>query len=624
MKGFIRRIARIGSFIACIVASCASLHSCVGDIFPDGPGTASVKGVTVGFSLAGNTGGPATRTAINENADGFEWTLGDKVSVWARVPGGNFAFSNQIFKLYKRGLLTTGENGEMAYFTSTLSQEMARGTYSYFLCYPTPETVSGTSVSFKLPSVQDGRASGGVDITLSGETEGSELKAGNGEEDIIPLNAGMKHLLHFFRFYIPQGGNILGEPVEKIVLTMPRNIAGTVNADVTSPSSATLADGVKTVTLELSTPIDATVDMRKYAVAGVFPSGGEYGPDDFMEIELFSATRHSRLEPIALDGRSFDAGHVTGVMLRPESAEDYFEISFRLDGNRIGQDVDKISLTLPSGSVWPGTNSSTYVWDEAGVMRLGDMVTIRTYSRDAYRALSGKAVIAGFESEDALVYQNLTIPDLSGINKTLQILNAPYLFFEDFSGIAGEFHSYDKHATSNPGDKDGYQFLNGWSGARVGGYPGTSIRIGAHRESLATYPARCDSPFLSGLKKNAAGFSSEGKSISLNVTFNYSMNRESGGIGTADVGMELYFGYSTKSGAISSQDSNGSYGGKIYMKEFTGSFTSIENEMTQVLTGMGNDRRISWKTYCEYNIGPNNNTCFLYLDNIRVSIAGNR
>lgn len=553
-----------------------------------------------------------TKSSINESADGFLWDDGDKIAVWAKSSSGSYTLSNQPFNLYARGF----EQGK-GYFTSTLSRQMEAGTYTYYITYPVPQSASGTTATFTIPEIQDGKASNGVDITVSDATSARELRPATDEGGIVPIEARLHHLLHFFRFYLPEGENPLGEPISKIVVTMPQPIAGTLTADVTAGGSATLSNGRKSITLELKRPLDASSAVQ-YAVAGIFPPSSTYGADDVMTVELQSENKSATVVPIPLSGRNFPAGHVTGVKLRPVNVQDLFDITFTLGANRLGEEVKEITLSLPEGSGWPG-GSSSYTYSPGHLIAGGDKITIKTANEAEFRALSGKSVTIRYESENAIVSQTVTMPDMSSGRKAGVTMEVPYLFFEDFHAIAEDFHSYDEHATSNPGNRGGYEFI-GWSGARVGGMAATSIRISAHRETSASYPARCDSPFLTGLKHTADEFGSLGKNIELEVTFNYAMNREEGGLGKADVGMELYFGYSTKSGAINSQNSDGSYGGKIYMKEFSGSFTTIGNEMTQTLSGMGNDRRISWKTYCEYNAGLNNSTCFLYLDNIRVSI----
>ena len=542
--------------------------------------------------------------------------------MWAKNSSGNYALQNQVFNIYQRKF-----DPVEAFFTSTLAQPMPAGNYTYYICYPVPQKVNGRQATFEIPSRQDGKASGGVDITVSSATNYTELKASSTEgKDIDPIPAELHHLLHFLRFYIPQGTNLLGEPIRTIVIRMPGPVAGTLTVDVTSPSSAVLSNGRNTITLDLAEPLQESNSENRYAVAGIFPPSTPYGLEDFLKIELYSENKMADISPVSLAGRSFAAGHVTGVKLKPVQVRAYFDLSFRLTGNNLGQDVQKVTLTLPEGTIWPGTNSNVYVYQgENGTgMVPGQDILIRTDNGDAYRALSGKSVTISYESEDAIVSQNITIPNIGSATKKSVDIAVPYLFYEDFSGLAADFHSYDEHATSNPESRDGIEFLPGWSGARVGGMAHTSIRTGAHRESVACYAARCDSPFMTGLKHTVTEFQSAGKTIALRVQYNYSMGREEGGIGRAKVGMYIQFGYSTKTGTIESEDKHGTFGEEEYMKVLTGTFTNIEYSADKTLAQMGKDRRITWRTICEENYGPNNSTCYFYLDNIKVSIISNK
>ena len=568
-----------------------------------------------------------TKSAVNSSATGFVWLPGDKISVWAQNSAGTYTFSNQIFNIYER----TYSNDE-AYFTSTLSQPMAAGQYSYYICYPVPNKVNGTNAEFTIPQVQDGKASGGVDVTLSSKTTYSELKSGGTEWlGINPVPAQMHHLLHFLRFYIPKGANVLGEPVRRIELKMPKAIVGTLSVDVTSASTASLSGGKNTIVLDLAEPLTESDTENVYAVEGILPPSTAYGSKDFLEVTLFSDTKMAELDPISLNGRSFQAGHVTGVKMLPNQAKAYFEFSIHLTDNHLGQDVKTLTMTLPSDTSWPDSESNVYTFSKAngGLMVVGDTILIRTNDATAYRAMSGKQLTVSYESEDAIVSQSVTMPNLQSINHKTVDVEVPYLLFQDFSGITADFHSYDEHSNSNPESKSGYEIIagSGWYGARVGGKANTAIRISAHREFIANYPARCDSPFLTGLK-NKAGT----KAVKLRVQYNYSMNREEGPLDIdlvlPRVGLQVYLGYSTKSGAIASGVTNalinkphGTFGDYKLLTNETGDYNNINEEEDIILENMGNDRRITWKTDCEFSGSPTNSTCHLYLDNIRVSIA---
>ena len=111
---------------------------------------------TVGFYA----GGSQTRTSMLPDGLSSIWTEGDQLSLWALNSSGSYTLSNQIFKAY-------GLDAGRGFFTSTLAEQMPEDTYSYIACYPAPVSVSGSKVTFNLPSVQDGKASSGADIMIS-------------------------------------------------------------------------------------------------------------------------------------------------------------------------------------------------------------------------------------------------------------------------------------------------------------------------------------------------------------------------------------------------------------------------------------------------------------------------
>ena len=64
---------------------------------------------------------------------------------------------------------------------------------------------------------------------------------------------------------------------------------------------------------------------------------------------------------------------------------------------------------------------------------------------------------------------------------------------------------------------------------------------------------------------------------------------------------------------------DGTFDSGFTINETTGSYTRMEHLAERSLSGMGNNIRLSWRTYPEYNAWGNG-TYFLYLDNIKVSI----
>ena len=572
---------------------------------------------------------PGTRTEYDVEARRFVWNDGDKLAVWAKSSDGVLALDNQPFRLLASGTghQSDGEPGtdnSSAYFTSTLPSPMAEGTYSYYMTYPLPESVGGTTATFTVPAVQDGLASGGVDVLVAEPVSGpalSAVKEGIPVDEDNLLNVRMKHLLHFLRFYIPEGNNVLGEPVKRIEFTMPQAVAGKVTVDVTDASTASLGEGVNGMTLELREPIDESADGMDVAVAGIFPPLAAYSAGEKMAVSIYSENKWASLAPMSLNGRTFEAGHITPVPLRPTEARQLYKLKFTLASNNLGEDPYNIKLSLPEGVNWPGSASNVLAFDgtHGGLIKVGDVFVVETKEEPEFRALSSQTLTVSYESESALVTESLTLGDLTAISNVSYSLNCPYLFFEDFRGVE-EFSSNDIYKTSSAGSFAPVQFLDGWSAARAGAKAGESIRIACRRETSANYPARADSPSLDGLKY--------GCQVDLEVIFDYSMDRKNGGIGPKDVSQTMYFGYINTSDNLPSglaiDKVPGTYPESYTSDETGGSYTNINNKYAATLKGVMNEEktplRLSWRTMPENKAGLNNNTCWLYIDNIKVKI----
>lgn len=568
----------------------------------------------------GNT--PRTRTEYDVETKRFVWNDGDKIAVWAKSPDGSYALDNQAFRL-----MAVASDKSEAYFTATLQSPMAEGTYSYYMTYPLPESMGGMTATFTVPSVQDGTASDGVDIIVAEPISGPALEPVKEAAPIVSddvLNVRMRHLLHFLRFYIPEGNNLLGEPVKRIEVTMPQAVAGKVSVDVTDASTVSFGEGVNGLTLELRNPIDESADGTEVAVAGIFPPRMAYSAGDRITVDAYSENKCASVS-FSLAGRDFAAGHTTKVPLKMTEAKPIeYELKFMLASNNLGEDVQDIRITLPDDAVWPGLSSSELRIDSGndGLVRIGDTYVFRTKDKAFFKGLSSKRLAVTYESESAVVSETVTLGDFSSSIRGECELNCPYLFFEDFSWVEG-FNSNDEYGWSSPGSFSPHLFApytidaenpwspekGGWSAARAGAQAGTAIRIACRRETrLANYSARADSPFLSGLK--------DGKTVNLDITYDYSMGRE----GTPKIAQTVYFGYITTSKNPSSGDETGTFPESFKINETTGSYTNINHTANTLLRGVGAPLRLSWRTMPDKDWGANNNTCWLYIDNIKVKI----
>ena len=113
---------------------------------------------------------------------------------------------------------------------------------------------------------------------------------------------------------------------------------------------------------------------------------------------------------------------------------------------------------------------------------------------------------------------------------------------------------------------------------------------------------------MSGLK--------EGKTVDLSVQFDYSMARE----GKPKISQTVRFGFIKVEDNFNSGSDEGTFPVSFTVNETTGSYSNINNSYTGELNGVGAPLRLSWRTIPETNWGANNNTCWLYIDNIKVKI----
>lgn len=619
-------------FATIISLVCLTAVSCSTEKIP----TDGAQGpVTVAFR-ADNA---VTRTQINGDGHSTSWQKGDRIALWARNGAQEFTLANQTFSIFYR------ESGNtQAYFTSTLPQAMPEGRYTYYAAYPLPESVDGTQATFAIPGVQDGRVGGGADIMVAVPAEASQLGPLEADPD---LSLTMRHKLHVLRFYIPEGHNTLGEPVERIVVTMPQNISGNVTTDITDAGAAmTLAEGSNTVELQLATPIDAsTADGYQYACAAIFPSE-QYGPDDVMHVALYSEHYAASVDNILLAGRTFAAGHVTPVPLRPVLMQFQNKIRFTLGTNNLGEDVQTITLTAPEGVNWSEEGSNVLTIDAARIYDSGyfDLDFNTQASVQLYEALANQRVTVQFESENAIVTSEIVMPDTQTVGSSATVtFEVPYLLYEDFAQIT----TFDSNCdvgigtnSSSAGNVDAiaFKWQDGankgyWTGARIGGYEGAAVRSSCRFEgggigkatTYATYPGRIDSAPITGLKNP----------VKVKISFDYAggqdawmmdSNKEKGGTYGNPI---MSYGYTTNGAALNGGTDIDSVLESELLLSNDKTWQSPFDTKVNYIDDCANGTRISWKVTVN-RIGNQsswtgifgaNGNHYLYIDNIKVQIA---
>lgn len=560
---------------------------------------------TIGFC----TGEASTRTMMNPDGLTASWEKGDRIAVWAKNSSGEYTLNNTQFSVY-------GADGARAFFTATIDASMPEDRYTYFATYPVPESVSLTKATFTIPSVQDGKVSGGADIMIANPLLHGPLDEVQELSDYTKLGMSMEHILHQFRLYLPEGEDKLGgEAIVKMVLTFPKPVAGKLVADFTDTEAAPEFSGEeKSITLKLSEPlVNSTSSERKYAMAAFFPSSFE--ASESINIKIYTETKIANAYPVNLEGRTFAAGHSTPVRLSFSDIQEYGRLRFTVSSNNLGENANAVRLTAPQGCTW-GDGSTIYEYRPGHEITTGETFEIPFENLDTFRTFSGKDVTVTFDTEHVDATQTVRVPDLTTLNFAEISAGLPYLLYEDFSGVES-FNSGDNYAMSNAGSKSPKSFLNGWTGGRVGAEAGMCIRIACRRETSKGYDARVDSAPIISLKR----------STDIKVSYDYGVNNKYGGIAIitdGNVGQNVYIGYVTDTKGYSSGDDSGTFesDNTFYAKEYTGSYTSTPNSDTRIIhsapTGV---LRITWRSVAEYQAGTTNTTCWLYLDNIKVQIA---
>lgn len=557
-----------------------------------------------GFRIAGQQ----TRSLASDDGLSTTWENGDEVALWARNSSGEYVLEGRKFSMM-------GLYGSRGWLTATLSGRMPEDTYTYYASYPFPVSVEGSVAEFEIPSVQDGLASQGADIMVSSAVSSGPLLTMKENTASGGLSVSMDHLLHIFRFYIPEDVTTLGgESVRKLVLRMPAEVAGTLTVDVSSPQSAELTHGTSELTLELAEPLSASAPGRRdYVFATVFPFRAE--DSDVMEVRLFTENHLAVVPPFALRGRDFQAGHATAVALVPERLDEIHKLIFTVASNHLGEDVDRITLTAPEGCDW-GSGSNVFTYDPGKPVLPGGSFSVDIPDSALYEALSRAEVTVEYDSRHVLCSQTLTLPDLTGTKSADVSLDVPYLLYEDFSSV----HTFSSHDAYSGGfvnsSYDPVSFLGGWTAARSGASAGSSIRIACRRETFADYPARSDSRPMFTIKEP----------VDLEVSFDYGADYKAGGLGSSGkLGQTVYLGYVTDTKAYKSGDTSGTFEqeNSFYIKEQTGSYTKLPHTAVMTLHSVpsGSSNRITWRTVPEHSISPTNTTSWLYIDNVRVSVA---
>ena len=596
--------------------------------------------------------GPGSRTAPGEVGSGVQgteqpivWSADDAFAVWAiDQTSQELALDRTRFALHNYG----GSFSEADFVAS--APEMADGTYTYYALYPysavapAQTQIGGVDpqIRFTVPAEQRGDYDASADIMFA-RSEGKAL-TGHARDESIVAESGVpqltfRHLTHLLRIEIVANG--LSAPIGRIDICFPDGtaVSGSAVFDPTvfetdapdGPQAEEISAGIRPIessnriTLLPDEPIEA--GTSRYLWVHLLPcTVQELAQIKFRAYDTnglpSQLMRANILDPA---GRTFAAEHISPVALQPTPLEPQ-AITFSCPDteaypNFLGETATKLIITG-----WPEEPIARPVEAADGLPYTLQLEAGKGTLHFYYDAeepavnldLQGTIEVGGYESSSVDLQPEkmhgiyrLAFPD-NMMNSKEAYFAVPYLFFEDFSNVE-TFSSDDEHATWVTGDKSAYTFLNGWSGGRCGAVAGTSIRIACRRETSARYDARVDSAPIGTLKDNAIS--------TVSISYDYGANRQNGGLQSANVGQTVYMGYVTAPDAYRSGSTTGTFDTQFSINEQTGSWTNLPHTGTFGISDCTSQTRLSWRTVIDYNAGLGNSTCWLYIDNVKVSIG---
>lgn len=591
-----------------------------------------------------------TRSQVDEVGDGAEnsiqpvrWSDDDKFLAWAAPVGtAGEASTNYAdgFNAVTFSLDHYNSTFSSADFAATLSKPMAaQNQFDYYATYPVPSSVSGTQVSFNIPSLQSGDFDGVCDI-MRASVRGNALVERAPTQVSTPVwpepMLSFEHIMHVLRIYVPANRNLMVNNISRLDITFPDNVVGgTVSFDAARPDVAPTWSGqTNKVTIQMdSNPLNAN---GRYVWVFIKPSVMS-GEVKFRAYNLQGEP--SQMISTTLSNHNFQAQHITPFTLTIPKALAPVTITFKCPDdtsypNFLGEAPNAMYVKeWPAGIVALGENDN--------VIKTLDGTFVAKFYYEAGELnteLPGKTMRVGFTSQSADVSHNevtMTIPSTlsTGGNYTLNFA-LPYLFYEDFLNTTQSFEYNSVDKTSDATDPTAKMlteydsYLTGWSGGRVGVSATQSMRIHSRVESglwiVNRNPGRVDSKRMSRMY--------DGVNVKAYVRYDYSGDRYNEA-GSKSGNPVVTFGYTditgTEESAINVTDNvaNVIINSQAIDIDGNANNTAIYSaEMRHstggVITSCTNKTRLSWSVTNnkDREIGGNG-SYWLYIDNIKVSLG---
>ena len=396
MDGRKRRKIGIPAIVAvlsmCLAAGCSAGMG-------NGCGEEVLRRVYVCAVQEGEVPEPVSRTFIGGEAlDRCFWSERDTIGVYYRSADDAGSPVGRAFGCYR------AYPGE-ALFAAEMPA-MAEGEYSYYGAYPLPERMDGTSVTWHLPAVQSGRYRGyseNFDFMLAEPVRGQALTS---EAEELSMN--FIHQCHVMRIQIPEGRNLWGVGVRKLRVEFPRDVVGTMTADMAAPTAPpVLTEGSATVTAVLSEPLhESEEDSPDGAYVWLFLCPGQVSGTVRFTAYDANGYQSGSLE-VEMD-RMLEAGRITPVNLTVPQELPVAWIDLSVTGNNLGEEPERFTVRAPEGAKFRnGTDTCSF--------EINSQNSYRLCYYDRYDGIDNGALMKNgeftftYESASAVVSERRTV-----------------------------------------------------------------------------------------------------------------------------------------------------------------------------------------------------------------------
>ena len=295
-----------------------------------------------------------------------------------------------------------------------------------------------------------------------------------------------------------------------------------------------------------------------------------------------------------------------------------------MDCSQLGEPVEKLTLTLPDGKTFAtGTESIALTPSADGEFSFALM-------SDDLASLAGKALTSVYESESAVVEDRIspiTIPADYTVDARNKIADkAPYLFFEDFSGI-GEYHTSNENGGVN--SVEGYILddwgLTGWNAARGGTIANTCIMANCY---IATHSGLSNSRAKGRIDTCPLPIKA-GKTVNVKVSFDagYTKKNGSGGSDQANSYATCTFGRTDVADAGTPLSSSQALSAVTMSEQKVSQLSDTSNLpdkwSNQIVNDCSSSSRLTWQIYSNRTSiwATTNVTIYCHIDNIRATIV---